>query len=536
MPTHHLDLLRDHQGVDSLGRSLYDRAAGRFYTPEPIGMRLARTAVDMLQGDRSEIRVVDPFCGDGRLVTWVLDRYAASGRRGPRVWDISLWDANADAAYEARERVSAATQRYGVDAVVRASVVDTFAHAPSFFGAFDIVVTNPPWDVLKPDKRELAALSREEADRYIRTLRAHADDLAIQYPTSIPRLRFSGWGINLARAGVEVALRLTAEGGACGVVSPASLLADQASGNLRGWLLSAFRLLTVDYYPAEARLFDGVDQPAIAFVAVPGVSDTLDVEVSRFGPNRDVIEHWRHVEDLRALEPTGFALPIHVGALAAELLDRVRPLPRFRDLESRDPHGLWAGRELDETDHHSFLTDVGPHPFTKGRMIARYRLSERPTQSVDTTARPIPASSAFDRIAWRDVSRPSQRRRVQATVIPKGWVTGNSLSVTYFRDASETRLKALLAVLNSAVFEYQVRAHLATAHVSLSTVRLCHVPRLDKATEDRLARLVDRRLGGDESAEDEIDRAVASAYGVLDLLAPIQTALGGSAAQLEAVS
>jgi Alw26I/Eco31I/Esp3I family type II restriction m6 adenine DNA methyltransferase len=537
MPIRHLDLLRDRGGVDSLGRSLFDRAAGRFYTPELIGKRLVRAAVRSLDGYPHPIRVVDPFCGDGRLVVWLLGSVRGSPTLRAAEWEIELWDMDADAVFVAKQQVTLAAKQAGINALVRSAVVDTFEHAPSRFGAFNIVLTNPPWDVLKPDKRELAALAEEEATEYVKTLRAHSDQLVALYPTSLPRLRFSGWGVNLARCGVEAALRLTTEEGVCGVVSPASLLADQASAELRRWMLESFHLTSVDYFPAETRLFEGVDQPSIALVAVPGGRTDMDVAVSRFGPNRDAVEHSRYTGDVADLEPAGFSLPIHVGKQAAQIIARIRQLPRFRELESRDRQGLWAGRELDETNRQSFLSEDGPHPFVKGRMIARYGAVRRPAQGVAANARSIPASAGFPRIAWRDVSRPSQVRRMQATMIPAGWVTGNSLSVAYFRDGDDQRLKALLAVLNSAVFECQVRAHLATAHVSLSTVRICHVPRLDRTTTESLAKLVDCRLEGDESVEEEIDHLVATSYGVVDELDAIRALLvRRSAVDLEVAS
>ena len=65
------------------------------------------------------------------------------------------------------------------------------------------------------------------------------------------------------------------------------------------------------------------------------------------------------------------------------------------------------------------------------------------------------------------------------TIIPAGWVAGNSLHVAYYRDGDPVRLRALYAVLSSLVFEFQVRCRLATGHMSLGIVRSSRVPTLN---------------------------------------------------------
>lgn len=502
---------------ESNSKDLLTRSTGRFYTPEFIGRRLADVVAQTAQlEDRSRISVVDPFCGDGRLVGWLLESVSARGGAGPRRWRIELWDCDAVALDAARERVLDLAVRLDEQVEVRTVLGDTFAYAPYRLGQFTVCITNPPWEVLKPDRRELKELSAHEAKEYIEMLRVQSKRLAEGYPLSTPKRRFAGWGMNLARAGTEAALRLTTSKGVCGIVSPASLLADQMSKSLRSWIFEKHAVQDIAYYVAEAKLFEKVDQPSVTLVASPGKMIHRPPEL--FTYNRDLQEEQVRFgsQEWHSLQSDGYVFPLQFGLGLLTLRSRWDDLPRFADLEGGSRGSLWAGRELDETGHKRFLDDDGDYLFVKGRMVSRFRMCEPPRYYVRRGARRIPPSADHYRLAWRDVARPNQKRRVQAAIVPPGMVTGNSLHVAYFKDDDIERLKALLAVVNSFVFEAQVRMNLATAHVSLGVVREAHVPSLDdRALTAELARLVDQCEEGDETALTTVEVRVAQMYGLL---------------------
>ncbi len=456
--------------------------------------------------------MVEPFCGDGRLICWLLEFLAAEWDKSPRRVHVDLWDCDADAVAFAKRRVEAVGRQLGIRVVVAADPGDTFTRAPEYFGQYHLCVTNPPWENLKPDRRELDSLTEEKAGEHVDGLRQRDALLAQLYPLSQPLKKFSGWGTNLARCGTEAAIRLVSPGGAAGVVSPSSLLADQMSYGLRTWLFRENRVVDIAYFVAEARLFDKVDQPSVTLVVAPGEGTTIPPALAVYDRNHQRSDTTVTAADWFQIGRNAYVFPLQFGIDLIGLGAKYASLPRFADLE-RD--GLWAGREIDETNLEESLAASGSHLFVKGRMVNRFGLAEQPDRFIKTDGPKVPKSAAFHRVVWRDVSRPNQKRRVHATLIPPGWVTGNSLHVAYFQDEDLPRLKALLAVMNSLVFESQARSHLATAHVSLGVVRRVHIPDLSaQSAVSDLAALADRCLSGDLKAANEAEVSVARLYGL----------------------
>lgn len=163
---------------------------------------------------------------------------------------------------------------------------------------------------------------------------------------------------------------------------------------------------------------------------------------------------------------------------------------------------------MDETRVKEKLLPTGKIEFAKGYMVDRYSFTSDQLFLNEEMVIP-PPSSSMSKVVWRDVSRDSQVRRIKATLLPPGFICGNSLGVVYGDESAIFSLKMLLAIMNSMIFEYQARSMLVSNHVSAGIVKQIRVPR--PSVDMDIIELVDKQLAG-EDVEDAIELAVAHLY------------------------
>lgn len=495
---------------------LVELASGTFYTPFEIAQHLIDVVLDEIGAVEKggEVSICDPFAGDGRLVAWLIEEAA---RRGiyPN-WNVHLWDLNENGLSVVMKSL-ARLRGAGLDIDCETWTGDSLMRLSDRLPRFDIVLTNPPWENLKPDNRELRHLPDNVRGEYVAAIKARSLELERLYPESRALKKYGGWGTNLSRVGLQASLTSLRASGLLGIVLPLSILADDASKEVRRELMRTCRLLDVACFPAELRAFKGVDVGACTLLVRREIAETISPRVTVYGKGFQRTESDRVTLELSLVDSEACVLPLASGPAMAKLLTEFERLPTFGSLESNQQDGLWAGRELDETRISESLTSRGAGPyFIKGRMIQRFSITDQPILTVRRDGWIPPVSTNFKRVVWRDVSRRSQRRRMIATIIPPGVVAGNSLGVTYFRDGNDSRLHVLLGLMSSLCFEVQLRATLATGHVTLSTLRRMHLPdpTVDSPLVTLLIQAVEDQLKGTPGSEVRVEAIAAKLFGL----------------------
>ena len=486
------------------------RVLGSFYTPKEVATHLIDdiiTQIDLLQTNE-EITVCDPFCGDGRLLRWIgielKDRFPKN-----RIY-LEGWDIDETATEHANNQMNKAFETEPLVSY-KVFIEDSFVKVKNLANKFNIVITNPPWETIKPDWREIKKFSDDKRAQIKLELKELDTRLAIDFPMSQPSRKFAGWGTNLSRVGLELSLSLLNEKGILGIVMPSSFFADMTSDRLRNHFLSNYSLRDVTYYPAEYHLFESVDVEFATCTAVNCEDQkTLNFRVyTESGiDNNGSIELTK--QNISLLDGN---LPLRLGSAAYAIFNKFNECVALNQVHGHGSNQIWGGREVDETRIKEKFIDKEGMQIMFSRDMERYGTRTLVKDLNRISEENATKSSRYPRIVWRDIARPSMKRRMNASIIKEGILTGNSLGVLHFGNEDYDSLQCILGVLNSFVFEYQIRAILATNHITWGVIKNLKVPNLDIMLKNDVNLLVHRIMKGGGS-EIQLEALIAKLYGL----------------------
>jgi hypothetical protein len=382
---------------------------------------------------------------------------------------------------------------------------------------FDVVIGNPPWEMLRGDRASqgdssaLTAFARNSGV-YAWQADGHA---------------------NLYQLFLERAMTLTRMGGRFAIVLPSGFAIDHGSGALRRALLSRSEVDTFVSIENRDGLFpihrglkflviaatrgaatttlpcrSGLRSPE-ALDALPDVGDTGAVPlpcslVEAFGGRQLVVPDIRDAIGIEVVSRCAFSIP----ALAAP-----------------DGWHVTFGRELNATeDRRHFVTEKTSSqclPVVEGKLVQPFAVEVGAARSyihAKTAARLLGAAGAFTRprLAYRDVASPANRLTLIAAIVPAGVVTTHTLFC--LKAAVDPDIQWFLCgVFNSFVANYLVRTRVGT-HVTVSVIEWLPVPRpaLD-STAFREIVWLSRHLSndpGDADANTRLQSAVGRLYGL----------------------
>ena len=402
-------------------------------------------------------------------------------------------------------------------------------------GGFDVVLGNPPWDTLSPDRREffsryhggMRSLSPQEQDAVVEVLLTDAGVAGAWdgYQRSLLELvhflkesgRFTlyapgnlGKGdFNVYRSFTELALRELRRGGCAALVLPGGLYGGANASAIRQFMLDECELLHLwGLSNSERGWFADVDMSRFAaFAARRGArTGSFPVQFGLMQP-RDLAGPVVRLdaEHIRKTAPDTYAIPDVRSAadvtVAAKMLARH---PAFGDLAAGPPFRHYQ-RELDMgNDRGRFVSDPDGLPLFEGRMVGQFDYRAKTYESGhgnssvwierafgDPAKLVVPqwrvlSDSVPDklgdrclrhRICFRDVAQPRDVRSLIAALVPANVICGDKVPTLDFGWDYEWAYLPWLAVANSFVMDWMARSKLSSPKMSFTLVDSLPFPR-----------------------------------------------------------
>lgn len=509
--------------ADSPQPSLFDlsrwhheaRAAGALFGA--VHARLTSTTADVLEKDLAHAAVR----ARPDLIAW---------RRRADAWCGAAMDAQATAAAWHAADAALRDHREVRPAALHACLRRWLAQAqaqgclhwglefPDVFdagrGGFDAVIANPPWEVLRGDLGT-------EGDRA-----AHRDDLGplhrfVRRSGLYPDARGH---VNSYQLFLERMRHLVRPGGRLGCLLPGSLLTDHGAAPLRRRLFDETAVDRLSVFSNREGLFPV--HRSLRVVALTATSQArTDALVVDDGPDQSAGRQrgggpprllTRHL--LRRAGPDE-AVPSLQDGDELLVLERLLACPRLGE----GGWGLQFGRELNATEDRARLVhgDEGLR-VVDGKHVQAFAVRPpvsglRITEEAAREALPQAPWRAW-RLAYRDVSGPTNTRSLIAALLPPACVSTHTLFCLR-TPTPLARQVYLCGLLNSLVADWFVRRYLGS-HVTTRLIASVPVPRPPAGSGARrqvvMLVLHLMRHPDDQDAQVALQAVSASLYG-LDL-------------------
>ncbi len=414
-----------------------------------------------------------------------------------------------------------------------------FSEILSKRGGFDAIITNPPWETVKPqDKEFFARYSNEvrknrmsikdfeahknQALRDDPVLRREYEDYLSRFPHQSAYFRsahafahqraqvngkWTGTDVNLYKLFTERCFQLLRPGGYAGMIVPTNLMKDLGAFGLRKMLFAGSRITGVVGLSNERFLFEGVDHRfnlcIISFRKSTGAADVTSSlsTVFRINPreaiSRDHLSGFLADRDLRMtipldfvkrLSPDSWSLMEFRSPLDVQIAEKMLRFPALGE----HIEGTWNLRLANEfhmtNDSHLFRTEPGPGrlPMWEGKLVNQFTGLVAPVKYWvnESQARASLGAKSSDevldyqrfRLAMRRIGRSSDSRTLIATILPPNTFAAESFHLAARESLSAREQLWLLAFLNSFCLDWAAR-QTVNANISMFLVSQLRVPR-----------------------------------------------------------
>ncbi|MEG4986679.1 hypothetical protein QUB08_13015, partial [Microcoleus sp. BR0-C5] len=406
-------------------------------------------------------------------------------------------------------------------------------------GGFDAIITNPPWEIFKPNAREFFVQHNELAKKSkmdIKTFEKEQNKILqnpeiaetwLKYLSEFPHVsayyrsaeqyknqisivngKKSGTDINFYKLFLEQCFNLLRPNGECGIIIPSGVYTDLGTKQLREMLFVQTEIDALFGLSNERFIFEGVHH-SFKFCLLTfekGKSTESFQAAFRINPREairvDKLDTFLNNQDecieisvnlIRRLSPDSLSVMEFKNEGDIRIAEKMLQFP----LLGEQIEGKWnlrLTREFDMTnDSHLFQQEPGKGrlPLYEGKMIhqfthlyaePRYWVDEKEGRKALLGRNGVDNGQKLDyqcyRLGLRSIARNTDSRTIIVSAVPQKVVCGNSMLVSSGMDKISNNETILCqAILNSLVLDFYIR-QMVSANINMFYIYQTPVPRL----------------------------------------------------------
>lgn len=444
---------------------------GAVYTQEQIAYDIVyRTLANIKIKNPSEIRILDFATGTGRFYKQVvicLNQIFGLSKESSILNNIYAVDVDPIALNVCR--IYAISQIGNLDtnkaAIVASHIVlknalmkeELFGNELAisqkdlnglFFHGFHAIVSNPPYLVLKPNKKKMDAITVENINNMAKYFRN-----STCYKYSIEGM------LNLYQLSLEAMLGMLRNGGEMGVICPSTLFADISASSLRKHLLSKNNVNYIRFFSENDPMFDNVTQATCIFHLTKGGSTSV-IDIVQGGK-----EYKISLADVKQVFKSNWEIP-SIEKVEWEILKKLLTFPLLRDLSFiRNKRG-----ELDLSLFRNYITSESTDlRLVRGNMISGGSINDinheyvKPEFLEKKSSDYIMYDHGKRRLVCQQISNQLQNIRLKFVECQKNDVLGNSCN---YITVSEELISKMKVLLNSALLNWRFKVTSTNNHIN----------------------------------------------------------------------
>jgi len=325
-------------------------------------------------------------------------------------------------------------------------------------GGFDVVFSNPPYYLLKVNKKNSSLLNG-----YFVNLQSKVKNEINFFKTSgVYNYAIEGM-LNYYQLSIEMIIKMTKPKGQIGIICPSSIFADLTATKLRKHLLSSNKISFIRYYPEASNLFDNVAQSTVIFYLEKG-GETNDIHIE-FDNNNFYIDY----NIIKNVFSKNHEIPF-IDKMGWEVLSKISKQPKFKEFDYlRNKRG-----ELDLTQYKDCISKINTSNYrlVRGNMITKNGLIDKNQEFVNIDSFINRKSEDYkindfekERLICQQISNVDSKTRMKFTFSEKNDILANSCN--YINSSrSFLDLKKLRFLLNSKLLNWRFKITSSNNHIN----------------------------------------------------------------------